>query len=100
MPSRIATSAWPCDSPAVRNRSIGAHSIRKNLRRLEGDRSISRTIRAGRFLAPRTSAQEEEETMRLVADRFVVYDDRRAVDLATTRPVWLSLDRSREFDER
>ena len=28
MPSTIATSACPCDSPAVRNRSIGGHSIR------------------------------------------------------------------------
>ena len=28
IPSRIATSACPCDSPAVRNRSIGGHSIR------------------------------------------------------------------------
>ena len=38
-PSRIATSALPCDSPAVRNRSIGASFYPKYLRALAGRRA-------------------------------------------------------------
>src|SRR5262249_50764377 len=55
----------------------------------------------GRFLALRRARKYPGGTlMRLVADRFVLYDDRRVIDLATGRPVWLSLDRARAVDER
>src|SRR3989442_12258115 len=56
-PSRIATSALPCDSPAVRKRSIRGSFYPKKLTHLARRHAICRAIRAGHLLAlvPRAS---------------------------------------------
>jgi hypothetical protein len=46
------TSALPCDSPAVRNRSMRRSFYPKKLPRLGGAHAIGRTIGAGERLAP------------------------------------------------
>ena len=80
----IVTSALPCDSPAVRKRSMRASFYLKKLPRLGRDRAIGRAIGAGRAFAPRVR-------MKLVADRFALHQDGRAFDLATGARVTLTI---------
>src|SRR5258708_39594295 len=96
MPSMIVTSALPCDSPAVRNRSIGPSFYPKKLRapvrvspfsvrkRQERWQCRARTTggAAGGDLAQRLCA-----VMQIVADRFVGTDRERVVDLSTGEAV-------------
>src|SRR6266850_4385765 len=90
-PSRIATSALPCDSPAVRKRNIRRSFYPKFLPHLERLRANSPMIRTGRDLALSLSSTKED-AMRLVVDRFVEYDDGRLIDLATGERVVLTID--------
>src|SRR4030095_9063924 len=81
IPSRIATSAWPCDSPAVRKRSISASFYPKT--------------RAA-FLHRRRDHRPMEAAMQLVGARFVLrhgieHGERRAIDLATAARVILTI---------
>src|SRR6185295_14631623 len=82
IPSRIATSAWPCDSPAVRKRSISASFYPKT---------------QAAFLHRRRDHRPTEAPMQLAADRFVLEDGiehgmRRAIDLATGTRVILAIE--------
>src|SRR5436190_20760023 len=88
-PSRIATSALPCDSPAVRKRSIRASFYPKNLPCPGGVPSIFRVIRAGRSFALTSAQPQTEDVMQLVADRFAIDEDGRSLDLATGASVVL-----------
>src|SRR5262245_45292319 len=90
-PSRIATSALPCDSPAVRKRNIRGSFYPKFLPHPAQRESISRVNRAGRDLALSMSSTKED-AMRLVADRFVEDDDGRVMDLSTGERVVLTID--------
>src|SRR4051812_35301614 len=83
-PSMIVTSALPCDSPAVKKRSIRGSFYPKYLRPPDRDPASGRAIRAGRHLAPSSH-------MQLVADRFAVHEDGRAFDLATGSRVTLTV---------
>ena len=82
MPSRIITSEGPCDSPAVRNRSIERSFYPKNLRTLERGPRASRTKSAGVDLAL-LDGDTREGFVDLVADRFLVCDQESTIDLAT-----------------
>src|SRR5258708_16632341 len=87
-PSRIVTSAWPCDSPAVKKRSIRDSFYPKKLPRPSSDPACSRAIRAGRCFAKTTTTSGGG--MHLVADRFASDDNGDAVDLATGARVLLT----------
>src|SRR5471032_938896 len=91
-PSRIATSALPCDSPAVRNRNI-SRFILSEIFAVSGRGSRDwRRDRTGRFLAPSSRhSRRRMRVMQLVADRFAVDDNGRARDLATGAAVTLTL---------
>src|SRR5262245_53849973 len=75
-PSRIATSVLPCDSPAVRNRSIRLSFYPNFLQRPGSSALVFREITQGRGLAL-------VQTVSVVADRFLVTTGERAIDLAT-----------------
>src|SRR4051812_16677632 len=75
-PSMIVTSALPCDSPAVKKRSIRRSFYPKFLRPPGRDPAAGRAICAGHRFAP-------EAVMQLLADRFAMHEDGRAFDLAT-----------------
>src|SRR5260221_5319374 len=81
-PSMMVTSALPCDSPAVRKRSMRGSFYPKKLPRPGGAGAIGRAIRAGEPFAP-------EAEMQLVADRFAVDEGGRALDLASGARVTL-----------
>src|SRR3954464_3598391 len=83
-PSMIVTSALPCDSPAVKKRSIRGSFYPKYLRSPDGDPAVGRAIVAGRRFAPRPG-------MPLVADRFAVHEDGRAFDLPTGSRVTITI---------
>src|SRR4051812_23329418 len=83
-PSMIVTSALPCDSPAVKKRSIRRSFYPKILRPPDGDPASGHAIRAGRRFAPSSG-------MQLVADRFAVHEDGRAFDLATGSRVTMTV---------
>src|SRR5450759_2396041 len=92
MPSMIVTSAWPWDSPAVRNRNIRPSFYPKLLPRPEVPSVLSRMISGGGDLAPpRRHQRRDGGRMNLVADRFVVHDDGRTIDLTTGALVALSM---------
>src|SRR4029079_14297476 len=76
-PSMIVTSALPCDSPAVKKRSMRGSFYPKYLRPLDRMPAIGGAIRVGRHFAPSPLVME------LIADRFAAHDDTRAFDLAT-----------------
>src|SRR5690349_1704151 len=84
-PSRMAMSALPCDSPAVRNRSIRSSFYPNFLQRPAARARVFRPIGAGGVLAPRSLI------MTLIADRFVRIDQARAIDLASGEPVVLRI---------
>jgi DNA-binding NtrC family response regulator len=79
----IATSALPCDSPAVRNRSIRPSFYPKLLPHPGHRAAILRAISLGRVLAPSGHASIQGGFVELFADRFVLVDARRTIDLAT-----------------
>src|SRR5687767_9922422 len=88
MPSRIATRASPCDSPAVRKRSIGRSFYPKYLRTPRADERLTPCDRDGRCscstacaVLDAPPARSRGGSLHLVADRFLVReDDTRAVD--------------------
>ena len=64
MPSRIVTSAWPWDSPAVRNRSIGRSFYPKYLRTPDARaRRVPEANPRGRVLAPLHVARSQQEAL-------------------------------------
>ena len=70
MPSRVMTSAWPCDSPAVRNLSIRPNCIAKKLQRsgrLHADLRVFSHAQGHCSAAVMT---------RLLHDRYVMFDER------------------------
>jgi hypothetical protein len=82
-PSMIATSALPCDSPAVRYRSFRPSFYPKLLPHPGHRAAILRAISLGRVLAPSGHASIQGGFVELFADRFVLVDARRTIDLAT-----------------
>src|SRR5260370_38200191 len=93
-PSRITTSVRPCDSPAVRNRSIQGKLYTKFLR---GSCAATRVpggfapVFGGRFLAQRGPVPP----VPLIADRFYrLKEDGGVVDLATAEIVRLAIEPS------
>src|SRR5205823_9965830 len=89
-PSTIATSVWPCDSPAVRNRSIRRTFYPKKLRHpARGERGMRRSAEAAFLHGGRTP--RTEVVVELVADRLAVLDDQRVVDLATGDAIVLQI---------
>src|SRR5262249_26862828 len=91
-PSTIATSEGPCDSPAVKNRSISPLILSELFPGSGPRRGRFRMIHAGRSLAPRVATAED--AMELFADRFVIGERGLAIDLSTGRRVAL-----RRFDD-
>ena len=99
MPSRITTSACPCDSPAVRNRSIrasivyevSAHSPAAG----RGSSSKSAVISRGGQLALSIGQTTMHE---LVADRFVAFG-RTWIDIASGAPVRLRFVHAAQVSE-
>src|SRR5260370_29253690 len=91
-PSRITTSVRPCDSPAVRNRSIQGKLYTKFLRAscaATRSRCGFAGVFDGRFLAPRGPVPP----MPLIADRFCrLKEDGEIVDLATAEIVRLTIE--------
>src|SRR5262249_44979959 len=101
IPSRIATSALPCDSPAVRKRSIRRSFYPKYFQPPVQPPLTSRAmarafavaavaIAAGHLLAPRP-AHDRGGTMRLLADRFAIDAGGRAIDLASGARVAIAI---------
>src|SRR5437763_979575 len=84
-PSMIVTSALPCDSPAVKKRSMRASFYPKYLPPSDGRSAIGGVIRAGRHFAP------TPVLMKLIADRFVAHEHGHAFDLATGARVMLTV---------
>src|SRR5262245_48070688 len=81
IPSRIITSEGPCDSPAVRNRSMGVHSIRKICAPSSASREIPSEIDGRRSCTERYEIRDE--AVDLIADRFLVCDQKTTIDLAS-----------------
>ena len=86
MPSRMVTSARPCDSPAVRNRSICGSFYPKNCAARPRGRADPEQNRWAVILHEVPHAGGH---VQLIADRFVVDDRGHAIDLATRPRVWL-----------
>src|SRR5262245_49994705 len=82
-PSSVATSACPCDSPAVRNRSIRDSFYTNKLRTSDRPPRDLGAIVIGDPLARHTGMT------RLLHDRFLPYDQDHAWDLATGSSVML-----------
>src|SRR6188472_3170869 len=76
-PSMIVTSALPCDSPAVKNRSMRAHSIRNICVLWTAIRRSAARNEQAVILHRRVSIME------LIADRFALHEGTCAFDLAT-----------------
>src|SRR5690242_10459300 len=75
-PSMMVTRALPCDSPAVKKRSMRCSFYLKYLPHPGNARSSSPQRRLGRWSC--TSV-----VMQLVADRFAAHEDGRVFDLST-----------------
>ena len=116
MPSRIATRPLPCDSPAVRNRSIRATFYPKFLHtpgrrsaipersarvtflhRVPGHQSQSTQSTQSQAFSANSAVSafkrrvNRVETLQIVADRFGVARDGRAIDLVTGASVLLRI---------
>src|SRR4051794_5154969 len=85
-PSTIMTSAGPCDSPAVRKRSIGRPFYRTFCNVLS-PRAVSGTGKPGELLAMVTRVPLE-----IFADRFLRDDSGRHIDLATGEQVLVTVE--------
>src|SRR5690242_2742776 len=89
-PSRITTSARPCDSPAVRNRSIRQKFYTNFLRASWNTR---RGLRGSSSKSGRSSSCTAAATrMPVIAERFLADED-GVVDLATGESIRLTIDR-------
>src|SRR5262245_50437340 len=84
MPSRVITSVWPCDSPAVRNLSIRAQFYIEEIPHFRGSRTRTPRKRA------RARSCMEEGMSRLLHDRYYAYAAEHAWDLATGESVSLT----------
>src|SRR5438093_1089966 len=82
-PSSVATRACPCDSPAVRNRSIRDPFYTKKLRVPDRRRADLGAFATGDRLAHKRGMTH------LLHDRFLPYDEHHAWDLATGSSVML-----------
>src|ERR1700688_894690 len=82
-PSRVMTSAWPCDSPALRNRSIEEKLYTKKLHASAG---LDRFCRAFPHVVRLASLRCVPHLLR---DRYMRLDGDRACDLATGNEVRL-----------
>src|SRR5438045_6521473 len=88
-PSTIATSVWPCDSPAVRNRSIRRTFYPKKLRRPADDPRVH--ARASEAAILHSRRVTDGSGLELLMDRLAVNDAAHALDLATCDPIVLTI---------
>jgi len=88
----MTTSARPCDSPAVRKRSIRPRSYTKFLRTSRNTSRHAPSI-PEEFRAVSILQSGADTRMPLIAERFLM-DDEGAVDLATGESIRLSIDRA------